>query len=140
MSLDVLAESSPCVCKRDFSWRRILEPDASKNDPRNWLVVFGPGAADQAWQALVKSLQTDPPLIDYSGWGVLVVTTETPEAQLMTDLYRPFDCRWVRTLSDASGRVGPKFGVATVNGIYPIALLQVQDGAIVNRLMIPGSS
>lgn len=132
--IELTTLQSPCVCGRDFSWRRILEPDWEKGDSPNWLVVFGPGMGDARWESWCLFISSTPAPIDFAQWGVLLVTTETPQQQLEQTLYRDrFDCRTVRTLSDSELQIGPHFGVMPQSGTYPFTIVQVKEGEILNR-------
>lgn len=117
---------SPCVCGRDFQWRKTLQG--------NWLVVFGVGAGNERWENWCKLISTETPLINFNAWSVLLVTTESPEEQLLLPLYSGrFDCATVRLLSDTALRVGPEFAVVAQQGNYPFTIVQVIGGVIVNR-------
>ena len=122
---------SPCVCKRNFSWRRVLHPEPEKNDPANWVVCFGAGIGDNRWESWCKLIADG--LFNSSQWGVLLVTTESPQYQYCSPIYQRFDCRDVRTLSDVSGRIGPAFGLELDEGSYPNAMVFVQNGEILSN-------
>lgn len=127
---------SPCVCGRNYSWRRILAPNKAKGDHPNWIVCFARGLLDERWKAWCAFLSSTPSPIDFNTWGVLLVTNETPEEQLLNPYYQGrFDCATVRLLSDVSGSIGPSFGITLEDGQYPFTLFQVQEGKIMNRFL-----
>lgn len=126
---------SACVCGRNYSWRRILKPDLAKGDSSNWIVAFGEGVSDPRWKQWCGFLSCDPPPIDFQKWGVLLVTNETAEEQLILPYYvGRFNCATVRMLSDAESRVGPCFGVNPRDGKYPFTVIQIQEGKVMNQL------
>lgn len=123
--------TSPCVCMRDFYWRRILTPDRSKKDPDNWVVAFGPGLDNSNWKSWSTLVALG--LFNSKDWGVLLVTAESPELQLCSTLYQQLDCRYARTLSDVSCRVGSSFRVKANDGNYPFTIVYVSKGEIIGR-------
>lgn len=131
--LPILVSASPCVCGRDFDWKRISQPNVEKGDSDTWVIALCADANHPHWIALMTRLEQRN-LFQSANWGVLLVTTETPEQQLSSDLYKQFDCKYIRTLSDPEMTVAQHFGISELLEREPLILLLVSQGRLEAQL------